>query len=137
MSTVSGFGGTKQIELNKLQPSSAIKLCLEVLCSAAAAPSVLSVVMWGVAVQDFHPKCREIWPKLTTGQTFATPSPAATKKPDIYTEKSSTILHPYKLILISVSSTYMCESGHWSMHTGDISKSVETYVEKRVGAKSR
>lgn len=45
MSTVSVFGGTKQIELNKLQPSSAIKLCLEVLCSAAAAPSVLSVVM--------------------------------------------------------------------------------------------
>lgn len=58
MSTVSGTGGTKQIELNKLQPSSAIKLCLEVLCSAAAAPSVFSVVMGG-AVQHFHPK-REI-----------------------------------------------------------------------------
>lgn len=49
MSTVWGFGGTKQIELNKLQPSSAIKLCSEVLCSAAAAPSTLSVVMGGLS----------------------------------------------------------------------------------------
>lgn len=74
------------------------------------------------------------------------------QKTDVYTENSNTILHPWWQLQMNFHCSefhiylrffFLCQKRQFgqrrpaSVDIGDINKSVETNVEKRVGAKSR